>query len=189
MNEIIISNCKLCTFFIHYSKDLKVLFSQKLKISSYIKELLISNVEDSLFSLFINSQPKLTNNSIKILFSPYNIIYKTDPPIGLNFWDKPNIEEGCNYSLLEPSEFFPFVIPFGEEPEGLISPLPSSYSKALQWRERLLEERHQLILKFCKKAPAYANNIQEKISEVFKNNILNTEKGLQIQQLNEIIYY
>ena len=48
-------------------------------------------------------------------FSSDHSVYAKDSiiPSGTNIWDKPSVKEGSSFSLMEPSEFNSFVVPFG----------------------------------------------------------------------------
>ena len=98
--------------------------------------------------LFGTGSVYIQNNS-QVTMAPYNGCYCSSDciiPNGENRWNKPEISKDSKYIIMEPSNFEPFVVPYGDEPKGILAPLPSSYTKALKQREAVAEERRQLVL-------------------------------------------
>lgn len=185
--KITLQNLNDCIIFVSKSTILEVVNSTNLKVTAFTDRLKISNSQKSTFYLFTLCPVELVNKSTDIKLAPYNAAQKSfEIPEGDNIWDKYEIDNNCSVSLLPPSEFTTFVVPFGSEPSGIPCQLPISYSQALLQRERVAEERRKLILEFCQRAPAYASAIQERITSSFKD-VQACNK--QLRQLSNIEYY
>ncbi|OHT01513.1 hypothetical protein TRFO_31601 [Tritrichomonas foetus] len=188
MQTIIVKHCADTTIFILQSNLLTVDFCENLRITVYANNIQVSKSHDLNLYLYVTNQPIITEGSFKVQLAPYNAVVKGVSPEGPNYWNRPLLQAGASSSLLDPSEFFPFVIPFGEEPNGIVAKLPLSYKKALAWREKVAEERRQLVLAFCKKVPDFADSLQKQISEQFQKYLSESKSGEQLQQLRSVEY-
>ena len=185
-----INNVNNSTVFIAKSAEIRVSNCEGLKLTCYSEKIDISKAIQSTFYLYISNNAFIHGQS-NVTIAPYNACFNSDVlvPNGDNLWEKPNVEEGSIFAIMEPTEFIPFVIPYGEEPKGILAPLPSSYTRSLQWREKVAEERRQLILQFCKRAPSYAKELQEKIYSAFRERVLeDKEEGRQMKQLSKTVF-
>ena len=188
METIIVKHCSDITIFIWQANLVTFDFCENIKVTSYSNNLQISKSHDLTLYLYVTNQPIITEGSFKIELAPYNGVVKGLSIEGTNYWNRPLLQAGASSSLLDPSEFLPFVVPFGEEPNGIAAKLPLSYKKALAWREKVAEERRQLVLEFFKKAPNYAANLQKQISDQFQKYLSESKSGEQLQQLRNVEY-
>ena len=189
-DSIEINSLKNCTIFIAKSSNVIVNNGSNIKLTCFSNEITISHTNQSTFYMFVLEKCLIQNQS-DVIIAPYNACFNSGNlvPVGENLWDKPIIEEGSTHKILEPTDFIPLVIPYGDEPQGILAPIPSSYTRSLQWREKVAEERRQLILQFCQRAPSYAKELQDKISASFKSRVLDDkEEGRQLRQLARTIY-
>ena len=189
--KIKIENCSETTIFIAKTNEVTIENSKSLDIICFTETLEAVSTKETKIFTFATKEVFIKKES-SVILAPYNCcVYAKESiiPSGINVWDKPRVEEGSSFALMEPSEFNSFVVPFGDEPKGILAPLPAAYSRALQWRERVVEERRQLVMEFCKRAPSYAKEIQDKISNAFKKQVLDDEEeGRQVRQLSSAIY-
>lgn len=182
-NQINLTNLAETTVFILKTKKVLVNDCCQIKCTANCDDIIISSTRNSDVYLFTTNLPQIKNKSLKIRVAPYNAAYNQPPINGTNNWDKYELDDDSSASILDASEFFTFVIPFGEEPRGISVDLPINYSRSLMWRERIAEERRKLVLEFCKRFPSHSTAIQHKIMDKFNRNVLEKEKGNQISQL------
>ena len=188
MQTIIVKHCVDVTIFVWKSNLFTLDFCENMRITAYVNNLQVSKCHDMVLYLYVTNQPIITEGSFKIQLAPYNGAVKGLTFEGQNYWNRPLLQAGASSSLLDPSEFLPFVLPFGEEPNGIAAKLPISYKKALAWREKVAEERRQLVLAFCKKSPELAASLQKQISDQFQKYLAESKSGEQLQQLKNIQY-
>lgn len=159
-----------CIVFISKCNKMNVINSTQSKFTTFSSQLQIENSKDSTFFLFTLNPTIIKNKSTGIAVGPYNAAHKSFTiPNGNNLWDKYNVEQGSQAYILDPHDFEPFAIPFGEEPNGIVSTIPPTYSQALAQREKVSEERRKLAMEFCQRAPAYASQFRERIAEAFRS--------------------
>lgn len=188
MDAVHVRHTSETTIFICKAQISSATYCNSVRITAYAENISVSKCQDLDLFLYVANPPVLSDGSFKIRLGPYNAAVKSVVPRGQNSWNTPICQTGATFSLIDPSDFLPFVIPFGEEPEGILSPLPPSYAKALAWREQIAEERRQLVLDFCKKVPSCADAIQERISAAFKEHLASSRHGDQLKQLQETEY-
>ena len=188
MGAVHIRHSTECTVFVCQADVSSVSFCQNCSITAYVGKIEVSKCHDVDLYLYVGSPPVISEGSFKIRVGPYNAAVKSIVPSGLNLWNHPVVQSGATFTLVEPTDFLPLVVPFGEEPEGILASLPPSYRKALAWREQVAEERRQLVLEFCKKVPSFADSLQERISTAFKQHLASTRDGEQLRQLQTAEY-
>jgi len=183
-----IEECDDCAIFLCYSGEILMKNSRRSKISAYCGKISIRGCKNINLSLFSQTKPLISDHSSSVTISPFDAIFKGIVPEGKNFWDSPDITEDSAFQILPPEEFIPFVVPFGDEPDGICSPLPKDYLNALKTRQIAAEERKQIVLHFQQKHPVYSQRIQKKISSAFAESLNNSISGKQIQNLGNIMY-
>ena len=186
MGAVHVRHCTECTVFVCQTDVASVSFCQDCIITEYVGKIQISKSQSVDLYLFTGSPPIISEGSFKIRLAPYNAVVRSIVPSGLNLWNQPVLQSGATFSLLDPPDFLPLVVPFGDEPEGILAPLPPAYRKALAWREQVAEERRQLVLEFCRKVPSFAGSLQERISSAFKQHLASTRDGEQLKQLQSV---
>ena len=188
MEAVHIRHSTDCTVFICQASVTSVSFCNSVVVTAYTGKIEVSKSQEIDLYLYTSTAPIIREGSFKIRLAPYNAAVKSIVPTKANLWNRPNVQSGASYAILDPSDFLPMAVPFGEEPEGICAQLPLAYRKALAWREQVAEERRQLVLEFCKKVPCCAASIQERISSAFKQHLATTRNGEQLRQLQSAEY-
>lgn len=188
METIIIKHCTETTVFVFQANLISIDFCENLTMTSYTGNLQISKSHDLFLYLYVTNQPIISGGSFKVQLAPYNGVIKGLTIEGTNYWNRPLLQSGASSSLLDPTGFLPFVVPFGDEPNGIAAPLPQAYKKALAYREKIAEERRQLILEFFRKSPDAGSCLQKQISDQFQKYLSESKSGEQLQQLNNVEY-
>jgi hypothetical protein len=187
-SQVIVDNCRECTLFVRNAAILLVKQGSKLSITAAAGDVQVSETEESRFYLFTKDRPTILQGSRKILLAPYNALFVGSPLSGPNQWSHPVVQTGCDFSLLDPGQFIPLLVPIGKEPTGIGASLPSNYRRALALRAKIAEERRQIVLRFCQQSPNAAELIQKRISEAFREHLRNSKQGEQLHQLSDAIY-
>lgn len=183
MDAVLIKHCTGTTFFICKSDVITVDFTGSSSITAYTSNIQITKSQDLTLYLYVSNQPVISEGSCRIQLAPYNAVAKCIIPQGANMWNRPLTQSGASSSLLDPNMFLPLVVPFGDQPDGILCDLPVSYKRAYLWREKVAEERRQLVLDFCNKAPKCADIIQQRIAEAFQKDLAETKRLDQMNQL------
>ncbi|KAH0789976.1 TBCC domain-containing protein 1 [Histomonas meleagridis] len=189
IDTIIIKHCTDSLIFICSANIVTIDRSSQVKVTSYSQSIRVSKSHHINLYLYVNTQPIVSEGSYNIVIAPYNAASKFVLPTGKNFWNYPINESGASSSLMDPSDFCPLVVPFGDEPDGISTYLPRDFLKTLAKRERIAEERRKLVLEFCKRNPDYSELIQQKISESFDKYLTESKGKEQIIQLSAVEYW
>jgi hypothetical protein len=188
VTSIEITRCKKSTIFISKSTSVTVSLSARVSITAFASSIAVVQSQSTVLFVYASTPPSISDNSRGIQLAPYNAIGSTISPTGPSWWNRPTIEIGSECSLLDPSEFLPLVLPFGDEPDGIAAPLPPSYARALAIRQRTASDRREVILEFCRKVPSCALKIQDRISDEFKRFLSASISGALIHQLDQLEY-
>lgn len=185
-DSVIIKHCSETTIFISQASKVTLDRSDDMSFIGFCKSLCVSKSHDINLNLYVNSKPLISEGSFNVTIGPYNAVVSCTKPNGRNFWNHPTIETNASFNLLEPDDFFPFVVPFYDNQNEINAAIPMKYREALAKREKIAENRRKLVLEFCKANPEFADKINEKISCKFNSYLEGSKCGKQINQLGSI---
>ncbi|KAG9390976.1 Tubulin binding cofactor C [Carpediemonas membranifera] len=109
---------------------------------------------DSTAHLICKTRPAVLQGCRNVVFGPYNTVFDSlDADLtaaGLsacvNQWDRPVVIGADAWSLQDPGDFYPFVVPFNND-RGMINPasLPEPYASALRQRIEAVSTIHRMV--------------------------------------------
>jgi hypothetical protein len=184
--EVVIRGCKATTVFVARSQSVALAECTECAVTCAADQIRIVDCAAVRLFSYTPVGPELIRSQ-GVVLAPYNAAVASPPPSGANAWSQPRASDSA-FSLLDPAEFAPLVVPFGEIPAGIAAPLPASYRRALGLREQTAERRRQLLMEFFRKAPAHAEMMQAQVAAQFREFLARSDAGRQIQALDQLAF-
>lgn len=183
---IVVENTDTSLIFVAGSGNVVFRACKDLKISMVCDKVRMETCKKCFVNVLTPNPPEVLENSNEITLGPFNGTEALEGFEGPGLWDKPTVGIGSTTKIMEPTDFTPLVVPFGEETDGIKGALPAEFRRILAWRERVGEERRQLVLALCKRFPEAREEVETRIARSFADYMKESGNEEAIGQLSRI---